>query len=137
MIGCAVSADLARYQREIDREDAEEAFIESVVHEHTKALAGRLLHCSEWIAAVIGGGGDPLANLAIAVNEAANGNAGSAAMMLARAFVPEAREEAAALLTEACRDFLRSPVGDPPTAASIDLSRYTAFDTPTSKGDEK
>jgi hypothetical protein len=138
MIGCAVSSDLARHEREMDRADAMDSFANRIHKEDAAKLAKRLMRCKGWIAEEIGEGGDTLADLALAVSYAADGDDIAAGAMLREAFGQSAKEKAGELLEEAINDYFdrcerqRPRRGwsyddeppSPPDAESVDLSEY-------------
>jgi hypothetical protein len=137
MIGCAVSADLARYEREVDRAEEMADFADRLHHEHGDALAKRLMRCKGWISEALESD-DVLANLTLAASYSADYHGPEADCALRNTFWPLAKEKAGELLQEAIDDYFdryerqRPRRGwsyeceppSPPDAESVDLSEY-------------
>ena len=136
VIGCAVSADLARYEAEQDRLYVTDMLAERIVVENRDAVAKKLLALKGWIADEVTRGVDTMADLAQAIDYACRGDHVQAAQLLCKAFESAAQETARELLSEAADDYIeecgRLPRGyEPPSepdADSVDLARWEGWE---------
>lgn len=132
MIGCAVTADLARYERELDRADFAELVADRVVPAHRAELAKRLLALKGWVAAAVEKRDDTLASLTQAIDYACRGDHLQASQLLCETFERAANAHADELLEDAVNDYsfdlqaTRRGNARPsePTAKNINLSEY-------------
>lgn len=124
MIGCAVTADLARYEREQDIAAAREDAAERIVVEHAPEVARRLMRLPEWVGESLDREG--AANLALALDAAMDGASALAAERLLQAFKPAAEAKARELLSKAIDAYVEDYDPHPrlPDADSADLSAW-------------
>lgn len=124
MTGCAVTAALARYEREQDIAEARQDAAAGVVDEHAQEVARRLMRLPGWIELSVDR--EAAANLALALEAALVGASGLAAERLLQAFKPAADEHARQLLDEAVERYATDPDPAPrlPDADSADLSAW-------------
>jgi hypothetical protein len=124
MIGCAVSADLARYEAEYDRACALDDHVSDIVREHAEDVAERLLQCRKWVSEQFSMGEDEMLNdIEQAVMLAAAGDEIAAGRTLVRTFRAAAREAAGEILEAATIKAVELD-RSPPTAESVDLGEW-------------
>ena len=131
---CAVSADLARHDAEMDRMYAEDRYIEDLIAAEQDALALRIMRTTGWCPQAIAEDEHLAADVRDALHIALDGDEAEAGRRLVAAMRRAARDEADYKLQEAGRDYLDNMPArvtyenapDPVTAESVDLREFEA-----------